>query len=227
MIQIGKLYEVLILVILVTLISSACNHGSDIQIDENSDTTLDVLIEDSTKRVKITAVLHPIFNVQKFVLLTDSFLSELEGKPIKLNFQTDTLLKDTSVFQSFYSALFTSNKAQITRYTFDPPKRSKALRFWYIEAVYGDKLATNEAFEKLIRQSGKVEIEKDNLPGLTYTNDFVIKAENKILWLNTGCAYSFANHKKMKEIMMHSLPTINIQDSIWCRCGQVECSFEN
>lgn len=223
-----KKLKAYLITFLFSYILSGCNQPTVLNLPRIGDSSdAKISNQDSISAIPNSNWSKPAFNVQKFVLLTDSFLTQVENRIIKLTFKTDTLKNDTVRPQSFFNSLFTSNRILATKYSFVPPIGSKALRFWFIEALYEDNLATNEAFEKLISQSGKVEIENDNLPGLTYTNDYVIKAENKILWLNTGCTYSFANHKKMKEIMMHSLPPIYIQDSIWCRCGQVKCSFEN
>lgn len=219
-------YNIIIPTILTGLTMFSCNQTSDKNAQENSDSTKVQIAQDTSSFTKMTEVLKkPDFDVEKFVILTESLLTKIQGRPINLTFKIDTISSDKTDKRSFYCALFPSTNTLIKRFSFDPGKGSRELRIWFVEATYPDSISTNKAFEELHRQSGKVDGENDYLPGLTYTNDYVIKSYNKIYWLNSGCPYSFANHIKLKQFMLQSLLVYNIQDSIWCKCGQPKCSL--
>lgn len=219
-------YNIIIPTILIGLTMFSCNQTSDKNAQENSDSSKVQIAKDTSSFIKTTEVhQEPDFDVLKFVALTDSLLTKIQGRPISVTFEVDTITADKTDKRSFYKSLFPSTSNVIKRFSFDPGKGSRELRIWFVEATYQDSISTNKAFEELHRQSGKVDGENDYLPGLTYTNDYVIKSYNKIYWLNSGCPYSFANHQKLKQFMLQSLRVDNIQDSIWCKCGQPKCSL--
>lgn len=204
----------------------SCNQTADKKTQDKSDSSKVLTAKDTSSVTKMNEVKKkPDFDVANFITLTDSLLTKIQGRPINLIFKIDTISFDKTDKRSFYSALFPSTNALIKRFSFDPGKGSRELRIWFVEATYQDSISTNKAFEELHRQSGKVDGEDDYSPGLTYTNDYVIKSYNKIYWLNSGCPYSFSNHQKLKQFMLQSLQVDNIQDSIWCKCGQPKCSL--
>ena len=202
----------------------SCKQTTD-KINHNlTDST--TISKDASTINKITEVPQKLnFDVIKFVTLTDSLLTRIQGKPIGLTTKIDTIRAEKTDEKSFYSSLFASENSLVKRYSFDPEKGSKELRIWFVEATYQDTISTNKVFEELHRISGTVDSENDYLPGLTYSNDYVIKSSNKIYWLNSGCPFSFSNHQKLKQFILQSLPIVNIQDSIWCKCGQPKCSL--
>jgi hypothetical protein len=204
----------------------SCNQTTDKQTQDKSDSSTISAAKDASSFTKITEVHQkPDFDVVKFVALTDSLLTKIQGKPIGLTYEIDTIRSEKTDKRSFYSSLFSTDNCLIKRYSFDPGKGSRELRIWFVEATYQDTISTNKAFEELHIQSGKVDGENDYSPGLTYTNDYVIKSYNRIYWLNSGCPYAFSNHQKLKQFMLQSLQVDNIQDSIWCKCGQPKCSL--
>jgi hypothetical protein len=219
-------YNIIILTIFISLTMFGCNQNSDKQIQEKPDFSTISTAKVTPTVTKMTEVYKkPNFDVVKFVTLTDSLLTKIQGRPIGLTIKIDTISANKTDKISFYSSLFSSDKCLIKRYSFDPGKGSRELRIWFVEATYQDSISTNKAFEELHRQSGKVDVGNDYFPGLTYTNDYVIKSYNKIYWLNSGCTYAFYNHQKLKHFMLQSLQVDNIQDSIWCKCGQPKCSL--
>jgi hypothetical protein len=84
-----------------------------------------------------------------------------------------------------------------------------------ITAVYSSVGKAENAMRDLRKQSGA-----DETPGLTYTNDYVVRFGNKIYWVNSSCSYAYFNHKKIIDNLLkcisHTLPA---NDSIVCRCG--------
>ncbi len=219
-------YNIIILTIFIGMILFSCNQTADKKTQDKSNSSTLLSAKDTSSVTKMEEVQKKTdFDVAKFITLTGSLLTKIHGRPINLTFKIDTISFDKIDKRSFYSALFPTTKTLIKRFSFDPGKGSRELRIWFVEATYQDSVSTNKAFEELHRQSGKVNGEDDYSPGLTYTNDYVIKSYNKIYWLNSGCPYSFSNHQKLKQIMLQSLQVDNIQDSIWCKCGQPKCSL--
>ena len=219
-------YDIIISTIFIGLTMFSCNQTADKQTQDKSDSSTISAANDTSSFTKIIEVHQkPAFDFVKFVSLTDSLLTKIQGKPIGLTVKIDTIRADKTDKRSFYSSLFSSANCLIKRYSFDPGKGSRELRIWFVEATYQDTISINKAFEELHRQSGKVDGKYDYLPGLTYTNDYVIKSYNKIYWLNSGCPYAFSNHQILKQFMLQSLQVDNIQDSIWCKCGQPKCSL--
>lgn len=219
-------YNIILLRIFIGLIMCSCNQTANKKTQDESESTTVLTANDTSSVTKMNKVQNNTnFDVAKFVTLTDSLLTNIQGRPINLTFKIDTISFDETDKRSFYGALFPSTDTFIKQFSFDPGKASRELRIWFVEASYQDSISTNKAFEELHRQSGKVDGEDDYSPGLTYSNDYVIKSYNKIYWLNSGCPYSFSNHQKLKQLMLQSLQIDNIQDSIWCKCGQPKCSL--
>lgn len=218
--------RIIILTIIIGLTTISCQQATD-KINYNlSESPTKSKAKDTLSIATITDIPQKLnFDVERFVELTDSLLTSIQGKPIGLTTKIDTIRAEKIDGKSFYSSLFTAENSLVKRYSFDPGKSSKELRFWFLEAKYQDINSTNKVFEELHRISGTVDSENDYLPGLTYTNDYVIKSSNKIYWLNTGCPYSFSNHQKISQFILQSLPSVNIKDSIWCKCGQPKCSL--
>ena len=214
--------------ILIGLTMFSCNQSSDkITQDKSNTSTVSIAKETSTFTfTKVTEFRQESdFDVLKFIALTDSLLTKIQGKPISMTFKIDTITAANTDKRSFYSSLLPSTNNLIKLFSFDSGKGSRELRIWFVEATYQDTISANRAFDELHKQSGKVDGEIDFSPGITYTNDYVIKSYNKIYWLNSGCSYAFSNHQKLKQIMLQSLRIDNIQDSIWCKCGQPKCSL--
>ncbi len=164
------------------------------------------------------------FDVNKFLALADSFLTIIEGKEIHFVFVIDTIKTDELSRKSFYNALHPSDKTLIRRYSFDPGDGHRLLRLWFIDASYSDTADLHKAFTELKAQSGEVAV-NDYYPGLTYTNDYVIRTNKNIYWLNSGCPYAFFNHQKLNEFVRQSLQLKSIADSIHCKCGQPKCQL--
>jgi hypothetical protein len=219
-----KYYKNALLSLFIGLNILSCNQNSRNQSLDNPDS---LMVETKHTLFTKTSELHvkPDFDVEKFVTLTDSLLTNIQQKAINLNFKIENITSDSVMKSGFFNPLFISENAKIKRYSFDPGKDNRALRIWLVEAIYHDSISTDNVFNELQKQSGKVDGEEDFLPGLTYTNDFVIKSSNKIYWLKSGCSYAFYNHKKLTEFMLQSLRVDTIQDSIWCKCGQPKCSL--
>ena len=218
-------YKIIILTIFVGLTIFGCNQTSDKHTQDKFD-SLTVVTPQDTSITKMTEVSRkPDFDVAKFVTLTDSLLTKIQGRPISLTFKIDTIIADKIDKRSFYSSLLAPPNTLVKRFSFDPGKGSRELRIWFVEATYEDKVFARNAFEALKKDAYDMNDSVNWSPGLTYTNDYVIISDRKIYWLNSGCPYSFFNHQKIKQYMLQSLQIETIQDSIWCKCGQPKCSL--
>ncbi|MDI9310137.1 MAG: hypothetical protein QM535_07975 [Limnohabitans sp.] len=215
----------IIKIILISIIICSCNQTFDKK-NKGKYYSAQVFTEkNATFLTKLKTNQTPELDVLKFVKLSNSLLTQIQGKPIKLTYKIDAIKAKNTSKISFYHPLFISSSNSIKRYSFNPGKDNNALQIWLLEAKYKDSISTNKVFKELHFQSGRIQSKIDHYPGLTYTNDYVIRSNNKIYWLNSGCAISFSNHQKLKKIMLQSLQIDKIQDSIWCKCGQPECSL--
>lgn len=144
------------------------------------------------------------FDIEKFVKLTDSLLTTLKGQ--KINFR---LLSDTV------------KESKLTRadYYLVPESGNKIWQFRFSIYTFSDTIKLNDTFEKIRLEATDIET-GDETPALSYTNDNVYKTINQIIWLNTGCHYSFRNHLKLKTFLLRTIQLSTITDSIICECGQ-------
>jgi len=211
--------------ILLCLTIAGCNSSTDRKTAINSDTLSSVSVNADTTENILTTTTHD-FNVNKFLASADSLLTTIIGKQIHFSVSVDTITASKANELSDFYALHPSDKSLIKRYSFDPGKGSRELRLWFIDATYSDTLDLIKTFEELKVLSGKVS-EHDHSPGLTYTNNYVIRTDKKIYWLNSGCSYAFFNHQKLNGFIRQSLQLESITDSIHCKCGQPICDTAN
>jgi hypothetical protein len=212
-----------LIIVLFSIVAVACNMTTT----KNdpivlADTTYITAVSKDSTISKSTSV----FDLTTFKRLTDSLLTSITGKNLQLTSSCDTLSENEA---SFGSRLYSSDKCIVKRYLFSPDKKYKMgkLRFKLFAATYPDSSETNKMFSKMRTVAYKLDTAlHDKSPGLTYTNDYVIKTDKHIYWLNTGCSFAYFNHKKIKQFMLLSLPTDKIIDSINCKCGQSICADE-
>ncbi|MBX7164626.1 MAG: hypothetical protein K1X49_13130 [Saprospiraceae bacterium] len=214
--------KILALVILSIVFTIGCNQNSQHKIHEKSNPSGHLNAEKSTSISKIKESLNaPSFDSNKYISITDSLLTKIQGIPIKITTKIDTIREES---KSIYGSLFTKADVLVKKYTFDPGEGSRELKFWIIEALYTDTTSAIRAFENLKKDALEMNDNSSWTPGLTYTNDFVIISGVYIFWLNTGCSYSYTNHLKLTDFMLRTLQLEQIQDSIWCKCGQSKCT---
>lgn len=205
----------------------SCSQNSSNQLENKtiSFAAIDKSKNDTATFDKTASILKSDFEIAKFIKLSDSLLTTLQGQPIHLSCSIDTITADQS--GRFFNALFTSNNTTAKRYSFSPGKGNRKLDLWFLEVTYQDTISATKAFFEL--QNDAYEKGKrtgyDWTPGLTYSNDYVIKTDRKIYWLNTGCSYAFYNHQKIKQFILQCLQTDHITDSIYCKCGQAQCNL--
>jgi len=222
-----RMIKILIILILATLFMGCSTKDetfSDTAADslstqQDSIVTLkDVLVSQNSRSVHGSG-----FNVKKFVNFADSLLTRIRQKPISITYKIDTMGNELTKEFSPFNALNQSPFAVVVRYSFDPGKGNRHLRMGLVDATYPNSTTTEKAFHELLRRTGKVNDNFDYAPGLTYSNDYVVKTATRIFWLNTGCSYAFFQHRKLSRLMLRSIHEHHVQDSIHCECGQPEC----
>ena len=115
------------------------------------------------------------------------------------------------------------NFSECTGFSFDPGSPDKALKIQVVRAKFNSLEETDKAFSCLKYLANDDKVSDGGTPGLTNMNDYVIKQDMAILWLNTGCVYSYENHKKLEGFLLRSLENKTVRESIYCKCGAVNC----
>lgn len=154
------------------------------------------------------------FNPEKFKILIDSFVPQITGNSTPFSCKSNDIT-DIDTLQ-LWDGLQPSKAIQIKRYDYD--NNEYFLRIKIIEVTYNNSKDAGLVFENLkvlAKDSGA----KDNTPGLTYTNDYLIKSNKKVFWLNAGCYYAYPNFVKLSRMMYSSIENIVKQDSVKCKCG--------
>ncbi|OFY82816.1 MAG: hypothetical protein A3F72_01655 [Bacteroidetes bacterium RIFCSPLOWO2_12_FULL_35_15] len=194
---------------------SSQNHKESI----NADTLLTGM--DTTSNAMLIG-----FDVLKFKHLADSLLSFLQHKEMAFNLTIDTLqVADLSnvELENHPTGFLVKTSNDCIKYHFDLESPNRNLRFDIIQSIFNSTESTDSAFIQMKYMANEDLVSESGVPGLTYTNDFVIKQSLNIYWINTGCIYSFENHKKYSEFLLNSLSDKTVIDSIWCKCGAVNC----
>jgi hypothetical protein len=146
-------FNIIIPTFFIGLTLFSCNQTSNKQTQDISDSLTVSTEKDTSSFIKMTEVYTmPDFDVVKFVTLTDSLLTKIQGRPIGLITIIDTITANKMGKRSFYSSLFSSDNALIIRFSFDPGKSNEELRIWFVEATYQDTISTKKAFEEFYRQ---------------------------------------------------------------------------
>ena len=148
--------------------------------------------------------------------------------------ETDTIAIKTSnedlaelkngLFKSLYSVYLDT----VIMHHYFVPNTKKVLRIYLLEAFYSDSTMSKMRIESLKKESQSTSPVEDGdyelLTGLTMTNDYLIRQENKIYWLNVACQYSKNEYYEFIECFKANLNYFSESDSIICFCGG-ECSF--
>ena len=202
---------------------ASCNSPSNNKTTKIGDSLLAVRVEPDTTD-KTIMMNQRDFNVNRFITLADSLLTSIERKPFHFSCIIDTIPSDISDEYSYYYALHPSDKTLVKRYSFDPGRGNRMMHLWFIDASYSDTSDLNKAF-KALKVRAYENTEPFYIPGLTYTNDYVVRTDKNIYWLNSGCPYAFFNHKKLIGLISQSLDLDNVVDSIHCKCGMPKCKL--
>lgn len=160
------------------------------------------------------------FDILSYKRKVDSLISKVLGADMLTNLTADTLQSDQMVFQELKNTSLRSLALdnEIIKYTFSLTGEHSGLKHHLIILFSQDEMKADAVYAVI----EKIALEKRDVPGLTYTNDYVISMADKIYWLNTNCPYAYKNHMKFVEIFKQ-VKNINEIKAIECRCGKITC----
>jgi len=197
-----------ILAIFLLIIFSGCD--SDIQSKKsnlNQQPSHNKVIEVNTE--KISELTISKIDTLKLINNFNQFVPTITKPSHAFICKIDTL-KLNSLNQIDLSTLFINN-ASIISYTFDCGDFFKNIRV--IEGIYSDSIDSKKVFSELynknINESGC----------LNKTNNYLLRTEKRIFWINGSCHYPYSNFLKIESLIIESLIDVSIKDSIKCKCG--------
>jgi hypothetical protein len=175
--------------------------------------------QETTSPVKFTG---PVFDHFAFIAKANSFLSSLTKDKIELSTVIDTAWHEG---YRCFGHLKPVHGSQIVSFKFHPGKKHAGLRFRIAQAFYKDTIALREEFKELRHDAKGIRKKGETFsPGLTATNDYLIRTRDRIYWLNIPCGYSEKSKKQIRALFMSSLSVSTVKDSIICDCGDAFCN---
>jgi hypothetical protein len=114
-------------------------------------------------------------------------------------------------------AAITAKALSVKEYSYTD-KLVKNARFCFVEITYKSSAEAATWYKKI----KKIALEKNGIPGLTYTNDFIINKKNKIYWFNSNCMYSGDIHFQL-SFAIFNLYNPEFNECVVCDCGKVIC----
>ncbi len=178
-------------------------------------------IESKNKRQSKNNETDDSYNIVKFKTKIDYVLNK--SKNSEFSQILDTLPRGGLVFVELKNTPLKNviNESVTTiKYSFRENQGISAIKLHLVIIAFNSE----QKAENIFRTFEKVSIEKNGVPGLTYSNDYLVKVKNKIYWINSACTISYFNHCKIvnefKDIFHISAPK-----SIQCECGQVICEL--
>lgn len=161
------------------------------------------------------------FDIAKYKHGVDSLLHKIVAKGNQTKLLVDTLRAGTLVFIELGRTLLsnvTEAATKTIKYTFALGKENSGLHHHLIVLTF----STSEKAHSIFTTFKKVALEKSGVPGLTYSSDYIVQCDTEIYWVNSNCAYSYANHIKFVELLKPLLGKIESEE-IKCKCGKVLC----
>jgi hypothetical protein len=185
----------------------------------------------SNQNLKIQTKNSIGINLIDFKKRSDSLITLILNKPTSFEILTDTirasnLESNQKSYLSSLEYLLVRKSNLFIRHFFKLEKPNNLLSFNLFEVFYNSYDSLNSSFSILKKSSSGIIKDDDsilNVPGLTYQNDYLLKSDRYLIWLNSGCVYGFKNHLKFAIALKESLKNIVAQDSIVCECGKIKC----
>jgi len=205
---------------LLLMLLFACNKQPGTSVDKVT-TSQDLSTVDSIIQV---------FNEYIFKGKADTIISDILGTQTAFSKKIDTIRPDVSSLDKRMRTIpqyIALHSKELLHYRYILPEPHSGLSLDVYVATIKSQTLSDTVFSYLrylsLDEVGDT-ITFLQVPGLTYENDYVLKLENAIIWLNSNCLYSFENHMKFARGIRQSLGNKNIQDSILCKCGAVKCN---
>jgi hypothetical protein len=159
------------------------------------------------------------FHVGEFIRLADSMFTTTSKEEV------DVTVNERNVDRSHMidGAIFPPVAGGVSKhYFFKGGKTNTALNFTIRQCIYNDTATLNRAFVYLHSQK-TLDDDHGGTPGLSYGNDCVIRSGRQLLWLHTGCTFSYEDHQELRGLMLRCVPGIVVEDEIDCKCGDAAC----
>ena len=85
-----------------------------------------------------------------------------------------------------------------------------------------------EEADSIYTLAQELAIMKSGVPGLTYRNDYLMKQEEVIYWINSGCDIPYKNHEMFIHLLLSQVDlSLESQNAIYCKCGKVRCESKS
>ena len=207
-------FPIHIIVIIINILFSACRNDIETSKFFNGK----VLKEEANKKEEK----NKAFNIIRYKQGLDSLINNIIGKGSQSKLITDTLVEGEMVFSELQGtplAYITSEAQSSIRYSFPLAKGDRKLKHCLIILTFRTAVKADSVFATF----NKVGLEKSGVPGLTYTNDYLVQCDNKIYWINSNCSYAYDNHCKFVDVFRGIVNTAG-KTAINCECGKVQCS---
>jgi hypothetical protein len=165
-------------------------------------------------------VYRDTFYLDQFIKLVDSMFTGMSGDEVVVTVvERNPDRKNGTIGAEIFPP---ATQATSKQYLFDAGPTNNSLDFNVRQCVYKDSAALDAAFA-VLHSHKMLEEGPGGTPGLSYGNDAVIRCGNQLLWVNTGCTFSYADHQKIKALMLRCIPGAVVKDEIDCKCGDAVC----
>lgn len=204
------------LIILLIASSFGCSNSQKNELENN----ISEKLEDNTTYVEPQEkTIADAFNLMNYKTKVDSVLYDVVGSKSVL--KTDTLQKGDLIFVELKGTPVNDVIAETistVRHSFNLKNGDKRINHYLIVLSF----SSMQKAELIFSDFEKLALEKSGVPGLTYTNDYLVNYKDKIYWINSGCILSYFNHSKIVNEFREIIKVSGI-NSIQCECGQVIC----
>lgn len=218
--------QILFITIIVFFFSCHNQDQSKQTVDLDSDTVVE-----NRKEVKPDIKKHDYLNISRTKTLFDSTISEIQNKKQAYELKSDTFIAKSKLYNTKinWHELDYTGLTKVVRHDFILRPTNQLMNIHVLDITYKDDKLADSIFQKLKFLSTDNPEIADSLdysfrPGLTYTNDYLVKFDNKIYWLNTPCTYAKFNHHKYIKIFKQELGLNQYEDTIICYCGG-QCEY--
>jgi hypothetical protein len=205
------------------LLGSCTDNKDESKNTTEPNTKTDSLSTDTAAYATMQTFLSKSFNHNLFYSSSDSLLKIIAGDLTFPEYRVDTVFDIKEGYQSFIP----SDKITVINYFVTPPEKKDF--FYQIllrRAVSKDTNEINLVFQDLTKRAFDDYTPNMNYvysPGLTKTNDYVLKSSHQIIWVTLSCAYSEKYINCTKQFVRQTISYKDITDSITCQCGAQKC----
>lgn len=160
------------------------------------------------------------FDTTLFIAKLQEFIPTITSLKKDIHCETKLIEKKDTV-NSYYQDLLITESNTIQMFKFDLGDHFKNIEVY--QSNYSNPESIQTAFRNFQETANGL---RDESPCLTKTNDFVIRSDKTIFWLNGACYYPYNNFIKICRLFESSLIGFNKIDSVKCKCGGGNVTFK-